>query len=64
MYVLSFVDITFFISALVALGQRFNAASKKEKNTEGMTIYFFTKSFLKSISSLIDPLVKRMKLLI
>ena len=34
--VLSFADITYFVSASFALDRRFNATSKKENNTEGM----------------------------
>ena len=45
-YVLSCADITYFISVLVALGLRFIAASKKENNTEGISIHFFIKCFL------------------
>ena len=43
--VLSCADITYFISVSVALGRRFNAASKKENNTEGMSIHFLIRSF-------------------
>ena len=50
-----------FISASVALGRRFNAASEKENNTERiyihmfyiqMSIHFLIKSFLKTSPSL------------
>ena len=37
----------YFISASVAVGRSFNAASKKENNTEGMSIHFLIKCFLK-----------------
>ena len=54
--VLSCADISCFISASVALGQRFNAAPKKENNTEGIYIHMFyihflIKSFLKTTPS-------------
>ena len=48
--VLSCADITYFISASVAVDRGFNAASKKENNTEGMSIYFIIKCFLKNDS--------------
>ena len=44
--VLSCAEISCFISASVALGRRFNAASKKENNTEGIYIYLFYIHFL------------------
>ena len=50
--VLSCADITYFISASVAVDRRFNAASKKENNTEGMSIHFLIKCFLKKTPSL------------
>ena len=50
-YVLICADITYFISASVAVKRRFHAASKIENNTEGMSIYFFIKCFLKTSSS-------------
>ena len=43
--VLSCANNACFISVSVALGQRFNAASKKENNTEGMSIHFLIRSF-------------------
>ena len=46
--VLSCADITYFISVSVTAGRRFNAASKKENNTEGMSIHFLIKCFLKN----------------
>ena len=45
---LSCADITYFISASVAVDRRFNAASKKENNTEGMSIHFLIKCYLKN----------------
>ena len=49
--VLSCADITYFISALVAVDRRFNAASKKENNTEVMSIHFLITCFRKSTPS-------------
>ena len=46
--VLSCDDITYFISGSVAVDRRFNAASKKENNSEGMSIHFLIKCFLKT----------------
>ena len=46
--VLSCANITYFTSASVAVDRRFNAASKKENNTEGMSMHFLIKYFLKS----------------
>ena len=42
----------YFISASVAVDRRFNAASKKENNIEGMPIHFLIKYFLKKPSPL------------
>ena len=50
-FVLSYADITYFISASVAVDRRFNAASKKENKTEGMSIHFLIKYFLKRTPS-------------
>ena len=47
----SCVDITYFISVSVAFGRRFNAASKKENETDGMSIHFLIRSFLKTTPS-------------
>ena len=44
----------YFISAAVTIGQRFNAAFKKENSTEGMSIHFLIKSFLKKRSLPLD----------
>ena len=49
--VLSCADISYFISGSVAVDRRLNAASKKENNTEGMSIHFLIRCFLKN-----DPL--------
>ena len=49
--VLSCDGITYFISASVTVGRRFNAASKKENNAEEMFIHFLIKNFLEN-----DPL--------
>ena len=51
-WVLSCADITYFISASVAVDRLFNAASKKENNTKGMSIHFLIKYFLKKPSPL------------
>ena len=50
-FVLSCANITYFISAPVAVAQRFNAASKKENKTEGMFTHFLIKYFLKKTPS-------------
>ena len=49
--VLSCADITYFISGSVAVDRCLNAASKKENNTEGSSIRFLIRCFLKN-----DPL--------
>ena len=68
--VLSCVDISCFISALITLAWRFNAASKKENNTEGIYIHMFyiqmsihapIKSFIKTTPS---PLNQALQLLL
>ena len=46
--VLSCADISYFISGSVAVDRRSNAASKKENNTEGMSIHFLIRCFLKN----------------
>ena len=49
--VLSCADISYFISGTVAVDQRLNSASKKENNTEAMSIHFLIRCFLKSTAS-------------
>ena len=46
-----YADITYFNSAVARLGRRFNAASKKENNTEEMSIHFLIRIFLKTTTS-------------
>ena len=46
--VLSCVDITYIFSGSVAVDRRLNAASKKENNTEGMSLQFLIRCFLKN----------------
>ena len=53
--VLSCTEITYFISASVAVDQRFNAVSKKENNTETMPINFLIKCFQKRSSKGLRP---------
>ena len=62
---LSCANITYFISASVALSRLFNTASKNENNTEGMSIQFLVKSFPKTTPSLWTHriLKKRIRLL-
>ena len=52
--VLSCANITYFFSVSVAVGRRFNATSKK-KITEGFSIHFVIKRFLKSNPLSFDP---------
>ena len=63
--VLSCPDITYFISASVVLDRRFNTASKKEYNTDGMSIHFLIKSFLKTTLFPLTQIIsmKRIRLL-
>ena len=46
--VLSCTDVTYFISASVAVDRRFNPASKKENNTERISTHCLIKCFLKN----------------
>ena len=48
-------NIIYLLYVLVAVGRRFNAASKKENNTKGMSIHFPIKSFPKNDPLSIDP---------
>ena len=49
--VLCCANISYFILGSVTIDQRLNAASKKENNTEAMSIHFLIRCFLKN-----DPL--------
>ena len=62
---LKLADITYFISVSVALRRRFDAASKKENNNEGVSIHFLMRSFLNTTPSQLTHkiLMKRIKLL-
>ena len=51
--VLSRDGISYFISGSVAIDRRLNAGSKKENNTEGMSIHFLIRWFLKNDPSLL-----------
>ena len=65
--ILSFAGISCFILASIALGRRFNAASKKENNTHGIYIYLFyihflIKSSLKATPSPLTHMINRIRL--
>ena len=50
--VLSCANISYCILGSAAVDRHFKAASKKENNTEGMSIHFLIRCFLKNDSSL------------
>ena len=52
--VLSCADISYFISGTVAVDRRSNAGSKKDNNTEALSIHFLIRSFLKTNPSTLD----------